>query len=126
MTHPGGRPTDYKQKYCEEVDRYLEEQTVQNMHMPKVVSFARRIGVHKDTLYEWAKEHKEFSVALSKIMEKQEEDLIDTGIFGGKEINHSIIKLMLMNNHGMREKQDTDVTTGGEKLEGLVVVKSGS
>ena len=126
MTDTAGRPSKYKPEYCQEVDRYLEEASPQNMHMPKVVSFARRIGVHKDTLYEWAKEHKDFSDALSKIMDKQEEDLIDTGIFGGKEINHSIVKMMLSTNHGYKDRQDTDVTTGGEKLEGLVVVKSGS
>jgi len=117
-----GRPTVYDPRFIEEVDRYLEETGPENMHLPKVVSFARRIGVHKDTLYEWAKIHPEFSDALSKIMEKQEEDLTDTGIFGGKEINQSIIKLMLMNNHGYREKSDTDITTGGQKIVGFNIL----
>lgn len=52
-------------------------------------------------------------------MEKQEEDLTDTGIFGGKEINQSIVKLMLMNNHGYKEKSETDVVSKGERIAGF-------
>lgn len=51
-----GRPTKYKKEYCE----MLVE------HMGKgysFESFSATIGTHRDTLYEWAKVHKNFSDA---------------------------------------------------------------
>lgn len=121
MTHAGGRPTKYDPSFVEEVDNYLTNVGKEQQHLPKVESFAIYIGVHKDSLYEWAKLYPEFSDALKKIMLLQAEQLIDDGIYGGKEVNATIIKLLLQNNHGMREK--TDTTTDGEKLEGLVIIK---
>jgi len=112
-----GRPTKYDPKYILMVDEYLETTGREQTHLPKIVSFARYIGVSKDSLYEWAKLHKDFSDALEKIMEKQEEVLIDDGIYGGKEVNSTIVKLLLMNNHGMRDKSETDLTSKGEKIE---------
>lgn len=101
-----GRPTKYNPEFCNKVQEYLETATKENMHMPKIESFALFLGVNKDTLYEWSKEHKEFSDALRDIMTVQAERLIDDGIYGGKEVNATIVKLLLQNNHGMKERVD--------------------
>lgn len=119
-----GRPTKYDPSFVGKVDEYLETATKENMHLPKIVSFARFLGVTKDTLYEWKKEHPEFSDSLSRIMDAQEERLLDDGIYGGKEVNSPVIKLALAHNHKYAERQD--ITTGGEKLEGLVIIKDGN
>jgi hypothetical protein len=53
---PGGRPTKYDSKYC---DMVID-------HMAKGLSFesfAGVIEVSRDSLYEWAKQHREFSDA---------------------------------------------------------------
>ena len=92
------------------------------MHMPKVESFAIRLNVSKNTLYEWAKEHKEFQDALEKIITYQGERLIDDGIYGGKEVNATIVKLLLQNNHGMKERMDN--TTNDQEIKGVVVLPS--
>jgi len=110
----GGRPTEYRPEYCDKVDKYLETATKDNMHLPKIVSFAIYLGVAKSSLYVWAKDHPKFSDALAKIMEFQEERLEDDGIYGGNQVNATIVKLLLQNNHGMREKQD--MTTDGKQL----------
>ena len=114
MANPVGRPTKYKPEYCAEVDNYLATTGNGQQHMPKIESFAIRLGVNKDTLYEWAKIHKEFSDALGKILLYQGERLIDDGIYGGKEVNATIVKLLLQNNHGMKER--TDTTTNDKDL----------
>lgn len=119
--HPGGRPSKYDPIFIKKVDEYLATTGREQTTLPKVVSFARYIGVSKDTLYEWAKNNKEFSDSLAKIMEAQEETLIDDGIYGGKEVNATIVKLLLMNNHGMREKTDTDLTSKGKELNPVLV-----
>lgn len=107
-TKKTGRPTKYDPFFIQKVDEYLQTTGREQTHLPKIVSFARYIDVSKDTLYEWAKAHKDFSDAIDKIMAAQEETLVDDGIYGGKEINVTIVKLMLMNNFGMREKTEVE------------------
>lgn len=109
-----GRPTKYDPSFIQEVDDYLESSSKEQMHLPKIESFAIRLGVSKDSLYEWAKLYPEFSDALKKILLKQAEQLIDDGIYGGKEVNSTIVKLLLQNNHGMRER--VDQTTNDKDL----------
>jgi len=120
MARAVGRPTKYDPKFIEEVDRYLATTRMVQTHLPKIESFAIHLGVNKTTLYEWAKQHEEFSNALDKIMLNQGERLIDDGIYGGKEVNATIVKLLLQNNHGMKERVDT--TTKDEKIESNQIV----
>ena len=110
-----GRPTKYDPKFIEEADKYLATTGHGSMHMPKIESFALHLGVSKDSLYEWAKLYPEFSDALGRILLYQGERLIDDGIYGGKEVNATIVKLLLQNNHGMKER--VDATSKDEKIE---------
>ncbi len=106
MPHAGGRPTKYDPSFILEIDKYLETTGLENMNLATKEDFALRIGVDDDTLDNWAKKEKEFFGALRKLMLVQRRQLINIGIFGGKEINATIIKLMLQNNHGMKERSD--------------------
>lgn len=54
---PGGRPTTYDPKYCDEIIEFL----AQGKHP---VQFAAKIGVSKSTLYKWATDNPEFSDSL--------------------------------------------------------------
>lgn len=110
----GGRPTKYDPKFIDEVNVYLAKATKDNMHMPKVESFALHIGVTKKTLYNWAEKHRQFLHSLEKIMTYQAERLIDDGIYGGKEVNATIVKLLLQNNHGYKER--SDITTNDKDI----------
>ena len=115
-----GRPTKYKPEFCQEADEYLKTVGKEQMHLPKIESFAIRLGVSKDSLYEWAKLYPEFSDSLKKILLAQAQQLIDDGIYGGKEVNATIVKLLLQNNHGMRER--TDLTTDDKEIKGVVIL----
>ena len=55
---PGGRPTKYDPKYCEELIEHMNEGY-------SFESFAGRIGVTRSTIYEWAKVNEQFSDAKS-------------------------------------------------------------
>lgn len=114
--HAGGRPSLYTPQIIIDFNQYLQDATPENMEIATVEGLALKLGISKDTLYEWAKIHPEFSDALCKLKMEQKQQLIKTGIFGGKEINAGIVALMLKVNHDMVETQKTDITSGGKPL----------
>ena len=111
---PAGRPTKYDPSFIEEAINYLKSTGRENMELPTIEGFAIWLHVHRDTLYEWAKLYREFSDTLREIEMLQKQQLINDGIYGGKEVNSTIVKLLLQNNHGMKER--TDTTTNDKEL----------
>lgn len=97
-----GAPTTYKKKYCEEIIKFfdiepyeLKERTRTNKDgssftyeeevpndIPFISAFARKIKVHKDTLYEWRKVHPEFSDSFKIAKDLQKEILVVNGLRG--------------------------------------------
>lgn len=112
-TKKTGRPTKYDPKMIEEINEYLAGATPENMKIPTIEGVALKLGVNKETLYEWAKKYSEFSDSLEEIKLRQKEYLIEIGVFGGKEVNATIVALLLKVNHDMIEKTGVDVTSGG-------------
>jgi len=109
-----GRPTKYHPSFVLEADKYLLTTGREQMHLPKLESFAIWLDVSMDALEDWRRLYPNFSGALQKIMKRQAQQLIDDGIYGGKEVNSTIVKLLLQNNHGMKER--TDTTTNDKDL----------
>lgn len=64
MAHPGGRPTKYKPEFCAMLIEHMKKYSFE--------SFAGldEVDVHKETLYEWANAHPEFSEAKKKAFSK--------------------------------------------------------
>ena len=56
---PGGRPTDYDPSFCEKVIELGKQGE-------SLASFACEFEVTRETLYQWAKTHQQFSDALEK------------------------------------------------------------
>ncbi len=141
MPHPGGRPSDYDPKYCDElleyfsVDPYFEtpvERQLKNgtvvtsikfipSDLPTLAGFACKIGVHRDTLNQWSKDHPEFSDAVQKAKEYQEKILVNNALKGLYNPAFSIF--FAKNNLGWKDRQD--VTSNDGKLESLVIIKDG-
>lgn len=116
-----GRPTEYKEEYVGAVDHYLTqcedvltERGKLQVKLPTIEGFSLYLGVSKKSLYNWREEHEDFLHALEKIEKEQKERLLNMGLSG--DYNATIAKLVLSANHNMREKSETDVTSGGEKL----------
>jgi len=116
------RPSEYKEEYIQAADEYLasqqdyqdEDLNKLRVKLPTIEGFALFIGVNKTSLYEWEKIHPAFSNALDKIRTEQKERLLNNGLSG--DYNPTIAKLVLSANHGMAEKTQTDVTSGGNPI----------
>ena len=72
-TMPGGRPTKYKPEYCEELVEFMAQGYPYEC-------FAATIGVGRSTLYDWEKEHQEFSDAKKVGKEMTYKALLEKGL----------------------------------------------
>lgn len=128
---PVGRPskytTDMPKRVVEYVDSCVDEvydyHKTQGMtsntferrlrvNIPTLEGLATYLGVNRDTLQEWRKEHKEFSVSFDYLLREQAQKLMVGGLSG--DYNPTIAKLILSANHGMKER--VDATTDDKPL----------
>jgi len=84
------------------------------VNIPTIAGLALHLGVSRDTIQVWGKEHKEFSVIYEKLVGEQERRLNQKGLSG--DYNSRFAQFLLSAKHGYREKTDTDVTSGGKPL----------
>jgi hypothetical protein len=104
----------YAPFYVKEVGKYLEWASKQKRHLPKLESLAIFLGVASDTVSSWMRKYPDFANACKAVKDKQAVQLIDDGIYGGRDVNTGIVKLLLQNNHGMKER--SDVTTDDKPI----------
>jgi DNA-packaging protein gp3 len=137
-----GRPTKYRPKFCEDLIKYFdiephfetpvtitfkngttkEEVKLMPSDLPTLAGFAVKIGVHRDTITEWATakdnkgqlKHPEFSVAIKRAKEFQENILVTNGLQGLYAQPFAI--LTAKNILNWRDKNETDLTSGGKPL----------
>jgi DNA-packaging protein gp3 len=122
MTHAGGRPTKYDPSFIAVAEEYMESCGGEQMELPTIEGLAIRIGVDDETLLEWAKRYVGFSAALKEIRHRQKNQLINDGMYGGKEVNATMAIFLLKANHKMVETTHTDITSNGQTLPPLVVI----
>lgn len=70
--------------------------------MPNLARLAVILGVDRDTITEWRKDHKEFSVACNTILALQEAKLVEGGVAG--VYTPSVVTRILAANHGYTDK----------------------
>lgn len=94
-----------------EVKRYIK--------LPNIGGLAVHLKVTRPTLYDWAREHSDFSYIMERLQSIQEERLINGGISGS--YNPTISKVILTK-HGYREgidqtTNDKDLNVNAEKIQ---------
>lgn len=106
MKHPGGRPTSYNPEYCQEAIDYLSQGK-------SITQLARKLGVNKSSIYEWAKVHEEFSNALNMGRQNSqaywEDELVD--MMRDRNVNAPLVKLYFANRFNWHDKQETKQET---------------
>lgn len=119
-----GRPTKYDpDKTPDQVWEYLNTYNLDGKEViPTVAGLSVFMGVHKDTLYEWAKheDKKAFSDAFKWVMPNQEVALLNGALKG--EMNPVIAKMVSVSNHGYSDKVSQEVTSPDGSLTPQTIV----
>jgi len=107
---PGGRPTLYDESLCEKALELFGKGL-------SVVQVAAEFNVSRDTIYEWAKVHPEFSDTLSTGIAKAEafwETILQGGASGANEqpVNQGLLSLIMKCRYHWTEKQGIDLSGG--------------
>ena len=103
--NPVGRPTKYKPEYCE----VIIEKMAEGYSKEAVAGY---IGISKNTLYEWAKAHKDFQDAIAigetRSQLHWEGKLVEYAVHSknGKQINGQVFNLNMKNRFGWSDKKE--------------------
>lgn len=128
-----GQPTKYKPEYCQQLIDYfsieplkvIREQEIIGTEGGKYVSrrlpqrfpwfegFARKIGVHRNTLKNWCNEHPEFAEAYETAKDLQREFLVDIGLSGATSASFAIFTMK--NVCGWRDERDLKLRKAKEE-----------
>lgn len=93
------------------IGTYWLKKVTQKMVVQRFPTFQRRatdIGIHIDTMHEWAKQHKDFSEAKKKCKLIQEAILVENWLTG--LYNANMVQFLLKNNHWYSDKQEHEHT----------------
>lgn len=111
--------TQYSEAYLQAAKDYLANYAEKGDVVPTIEGLADEMGRAVKTLYNWAEQFDEFAEVMARIMAKQGRELQNKSL--RKEISENISRLLLSSNHNKREKSDQDITSGGDKIQGITV-----
>lgn len=103
---PGGRPTKYKEEYCEQLIEFMAQGYPYEC-------FAAEIDVGRRTLYDWEEKYPEFSHAKKVGQEKTYKALLEKGMDSLHDpgtLNNTVWIFMMKNMCGWRDKQEIEQT----------------
>ncbi len=124
-----GAPSTYKPEYCQELINYFDVQPVREIpetwYNPdgsvkresiKLVAnppahiggFARKIGVSKSVIYDWARKYPDFAYSLAHARDMRRSMIIDNALSG--LYNPLFAKLAAANLFGWHDRQDVNHT----------------
>jgi DNA-binding XRE family transcriptional regulator len=110
---PAGAPSKFKPAYCDEVITHCSDGA-------SLLSFAAEIGVARSTIQQWEIDHPEFSVAVkiakAKCAAWWERVNRHNAQTNQGNATSCIFGLKNMGADDWRDRKETDITTGGEKL----------
>lgn len=97
-----GRKSKYKIEYVNDLIEHMKEGY-------SYKSFAAKIGVHVDTLYEWEKVYSEFSEAKKVAFSCSQAYWEDLGLQMAKNGNASVWKFNMKNRFGWKENESVEI-----------------
>lgn len=112
-----GRPTKFGDDMLEKAYDYLENHIAYGDPVPNIAGLADELGICEKTCYNWAEKHPSFLQSLDRLKTKQHRKLLSGGLLN--ELNATIVKLGLTNNHGYADKIQSDHTSNGQTVEAI-------
>lgn len=141
---PFGRPSKYNKDYCQQLIDYFSVKVVERIEdrtagggththfeverVPSIQGFAAQIGVHVDTLYEWAQtkfpeghkragklRHPEFSDAFTRAQSIEAKIMFEYGIAG--HLNPALTAMYWTNKLNYKDSKHLDMTSDGERIQ---------
>lgn len=114
-----GAPTKYREEYCQALIEYFQAPTSWDIYkdakgtakalpvgkLPTFERFAASLGVHRETMINWTKQHPEFAVAYDIAASLQKAFLMELSAAG---IGSNNMGLILKVNHGMVEPKEEE------------------
>lgn len=113
----GGRPSGYKPEYAKMLEDYFnvpaqvidedeDGKKIKPSSLPTLAGFACKIGVHRETLLNWAENHQDFFDAFKMAKEHQERILVENGLMGYYDKTFAIFTAKNLIN--WRDKQEVE------------------
>jgi len=113
------RPTKWNKEIEEKAIAYINDYQMYGDMIPSIEGMAEHLGLHRDTLYDWAKQKdKGFSDILGRCMQVQAKTLVNNGL--NNTFNSAITKLVL-GKHGYHDKMEQDITSSDESMKPTVI-----
>lgn len=122
QSNPVGAPTKYRPEYCQGIIDYFENsgkpliktfcyegQLIQKKigKLPSFFEgFAKKVGVHRDTLHEWCDAYPEFSDAYKIAKDIQLRDFMEKGLKG--DLNSAFTIFTMKNIFGWRDRVEQE------------------
>ena len=96
VKHAGGRPTKYKPEIIfSKTEEYISSSGREQTSLPTIEGLAGVLGITSETIRQWTKKYPEFSSIIKRLADKQRQQLMDDGLYGGKEVNAAMAIFLL-------------------------------
>lgn len=105
-----GRPTKYNDGMIDRANDYIQSCGRESTELPTIEGLALTLQVDDTTLLSWAEKNPKFLATIKNLKFKQKNQLINDGLYGGKEINAAMAIFLLKANHGMIETERKEIT----------------
>jgi hypothetical protein len=114
---PPWRPTKYLPEIIfPKIEEYISSCGREQTELPTIEGLADHLGVTSETIREWANKYPDFSSTIKKITDKQKIQLMNDGMYGGKEVNAAMAIFLLKCNHHMNDGSNQTVNLYGDKV----------
>lgn len=119
MAHAGGRPTKYTSSMIADALEYINSCGRTATELPTIEGLSLKLGCDDDQIVEWGKKYPKFYATIKNLKANQKNQLINDGLYGGKEVNPAMAIFLLKVNHGMIETEKKILA--GDKNEPLQI-----
>ena len=113
------RPTKWNKELEDKAVAYITDFAMHGDMIPSIEGMAIHLGLHRDTLYDWAKQKdKGFSDILRLTIQNQERTLLNKGL--NNTFNAAITKLVL-GKHGYHDSMKQDIISSDESMKPTII-----